>query len=94
MRISEKTLKVAGRRKRLRWAFVQNLSGMLADEGIALVELDQGYCLIRLSSLDGVKPYTISRFRRETDMRLRDEQALRQYISDLTGPDPAEVEEC
>ena len=91
MRISEKTLRVVGKRQRIRAAFVASLRENLEEEGITLVELEQGYCLISLSSLAGVKPYTISRFREDTGIDVRDEDALWAYVSDLSEPERAEV---
>ena len=61
-RVSEKTLKLLGQRKRLRSAFVVDISKNLADFGLCIIELDAGgFGIVRAKSLEAAKAITVKR---------------------------------
>jgi hypothetical protein len=66
-RVSEKTLKLLGQRKRLRSAFVVDISKNLADFGLCIIELDAGgFGIVRAKSLEAAKAITVKRLMAET----------------------------
>ena len=60
-RVSDKTLKLLGRRKRLRSAFVVEVTeNLAADYGLCMIELDSGgFGIIRARSLEAAKHITV-----------------------------------
>tara|TARA_R110002110_G_scaffold412611_1_gene638717 strand:- start:2919 stop:3221 length:303 start_codon:yes stop_codon:yes gene_type:complete len=87
MRISEKTLKVVGQRKHLKAAHVQYVSDDLEEFDIALVSINRGFCLLRMSALDGERSYSFKTFKSESEMPWRDEDAMWSETSHLRDID-------
>jgi hypothetical protein len=68
-RISEKTLRLLGRRTKLRSAFIQNLMIELEDYALVLIELDAGgYGLIPSKSLEAAKTITAKSWLHDEEM--------------------------
>lgn len=57
-RISNKTIKTLGRRRRLRAAFITALADEMAELGWSLIELVEGFAAIRSSTLEAAKVVT------------------------------------
>lgn len=88
MRISQSTLKKIGNRKQLKAGFVREIREWLAEYGFVFVELDDGagYCVVRMTALTGVAPYTLKRFRGRTEFDLdEDVDELWDFVEDRTG---------
>jgi hypothetical protein len=69
-RVSEKTLKMLGFRKRLRCKFWSNVASDLADLGLNLIELDAGgFALIPSKSLEAARTITAKRWLNENELR-------------------------
>ena len=84
MRISRRTLKLIGRRKALKQGFEREIREWLWEYGLVLVELDEGkgYCIVKMTALSGVAPYSLNRFRTDTELDLNDEDMLWDFIAD------------
>lgn len=84
MRISRRTLKTIGRRKALRQGFEREVREWLWECGLVLVELDEGkgYCIVKMTALSGVAPYSFSRFHSDTELDLDDEDVLWDFVAD------------
>ncbi len=69
-RLSEKTIRRVSRRKRLRGAFVLDVTTSLADFGWSLCELGSGgYGVIQTKSLEAAKPVLASKFLDENERK-------------------------
>lgn len=84
MRISKRTLKLLGRRERLQEGFVRDVREWLDEYGLVLVELDEGkgYCVVKMTALSGVAPFSFKRFRSETEFDIEDEDSLWDVVAD------------
>ncbi len=87
MRITRRTLKSIGRRKLLKEGFERDVRGWLAEYGLVLVELDEdkGYCIVKMTALSGVAPFSFRKFRTNTEFDLEDENTLWENIEDWAG---------
>lgn len=88
MRISRRTLKLIGHRKRLKEGFEREIREWLEEFGLVLVELDEGkgYCIVKMTALSGVAPYSFKRFRADTpQLNLEDEDELWERVTDWAG---------
>ena len=89
MRISKRTLKLIGRRKRLQEGFERNVREWLEEFGLVLIELDEGkgYCVVKMTALSGVAPFSFKKFRSRTegDLDLDDEDTLWEIVADWAG---------
>ena len=80
MRVSRKTLKVIGNRKRLKDAFVYEVSSYLSELEVEFIEIDRGYCLIRASTLNGAKPFTYKKFKTNSHLNLCNEEEIWEFL--------------
>lgn len=92
MRISRRTLKRIGRRKRLKEGFEREIREWLEEFGLVLVDLNEGkgYCIVKMTALSGVAPYSFTRFCSETHLDLEDEDELWEYVADWAGEEFAD----
>ena len=87
MRISRRTLKLIGRRKQLKEGFEREIREWLEEYGLVLVELDdgKGYCIVKMTALSGVAPYSFKRFRSdaaEAELDLENEDKLWKHVAE------------
>jgi len=70
-RISEKTLKLVGNRKKLKGAFVERIKEDLSDLGIVFIELETGgYGLMPSKALEAARAITAKKWLTEEELDL------------------------
>jgi len=80
-RVSAKTIKILGKRRNLRGAFVAQVVDALAEYSWILFELDSGgYGAIEAKALEAAKPVTASRWLSDDERR-----AIRRGTADWPG---------
>lgn len=66
MRVSEKTLRVIGKRTYLRDAHLAEVDENLRELGLTMVRTDRGFVILKVQALESAKPYTFKSFRNST----------------------------
>ena len=90
MRMSKAVFKIIGRRQNLRVAFVEAVRDYLEAWDLALIEMDDAFCVLKFSSLRGVAPYTLRRFRKATSLEIEHEDGLWEHIGEQLDSDEDE----
>lgn len=82
LRVTEKTLRMVGRRTQLRDVHKSEVRNILEDQfGLVFLESARGFSMFRLASLDGTRSWTFKAFRENTEAEWADEEAMWEYAS-------------
>ena len=83
MRISRRTLKKIGSRKRLKDAFAYEVGDWLSDIGVEFIEIERGFCLIKATTLNGAKPFTFSKFRKGSNVNVKSQDDVWALVDEV-----------